>query len=345
MNAIEHCKGNLLASEAEALVNTVNTVGVMGKGIALQFKKAYPENFAAYSRACAEGEVQPGRMFVFETGSLTNPRWIVNFPTKRHWRAKTKLEDLDEGLADLVSVIRDRQISSIAVPPLGCGNGGLSWNVVRPMIEASLASLEGVKVLLFAPSGPPEPRSQQVKPRRRNMTPARAAFLLAIDAYRSDPTANVTRLVVQKLAYFLQSTGLPLKLKFVKGEFGPYAEAVNYVLQDMEGAYIRGYGDRSGPSDIEVQPEAASRASSYLGSHPRMRVSVERVSRLIEDFESPFGLELLATVHWAARVGTAESADAAHRYVAEWNQRKNAVFSSRHVDVAWRRLSEQGWLA
>lgn len=344
MNPIEQSKGNLLAADVEALVNTVNTVGVMGKGIALQFKKAYPENYRAYRKACERGEVRPGRMFVFETGSLTGPRWIINFPTKRHWRAKTKIEDIDEGLADLVSVIREKRIRSIAVPPLGCGNGGLSWSAVRPMIESSLASLDDVRVLLFAPSVPPDPRTQKVEPVKRRMTPARAAFLLAIDAYRADPTVNVTRLVVQKLAYFLQATGAPLKLKFVKGQYGPYAEAVNFVLQDMEGAYIRGYGDRTTASNIEVEPKAVHRARSYLADDTEMSSRVGRIKDLIAGFESPFGLELLATVHWAAASGNATSPASAQTYVGEWNERKRAVFTDQHVMIAWQRLDEQGWL-
>ncbi len=149
MTMIEHRKGDLLSADAEALVNTVNSVGVMGKGIALQFRKAYPENFEAYERACKSGEVHPGRMFVFETGRLVGPRLIVNFPTKRHWRGKTRIEYIDTGLVDLVSVLRRFSVKSVlAIPPLGCGNGGLRWAEVRPRIEAALEPLADVHVAL-----------------------------------------------------------------------------------------------------------------------------------------------------------------------------------------------------
>ena len=121
---IEYKRGDILAEDAEALVNTVNTVGVMGGGIALQFKKAFPANFKAYAATCKRGDVQPGRMFVFETGQLTNPRYIINFPTKRHWRGKSRMEDIDAGLEALVKEVRDRGIRSIAIPPLGSGLGG-----------------------------------------------------------------------------------------------------------------------------------------------------------------------------------------------------------------------------
>src|SRR5215510_5487854 len=113
---LEEAAGNLLDAQVDAVVNTVNTVGVMGKGIALQFKQAYPENFRAYEAACRRGDVQLGRMFVVETGQMGPPRLIINFPTKRHWRARSRLSDIQAGLADLRKVISDRKITSIAVP-------------------------------------------------------------------------------------------------------------------------------------------------------------------------------------------------------------------------------------
>src|SRR5437588_76732 len=196
MSMIEHPKGNLLEADTEALVNTVNTVGVMGKGIALQFRKAFPANYDAYRRACKAGEVRPGKMFVFETGQLAGPRLIINFPTKRHWKGKARAEDIAAGLTDLVAVIREYQVRSIAVPPLGCGNGGLPWSLVRPMIENALTPLEGVRVLLYAPEGAPPPQDQKVAiTKRPRMTRARAAFLAALDAYREDPASTLTLLV------------------------------------------------------------------------------------------------------------------------------------------------------
>src|SRR5262245_21111445 len=157
---IERGTGDLLRAGVEALVNTVNTEGVMGKGIALQFKQAFPENFKAYKRACDREGVRPGQMFVFDLGGLGGgPRFIINFPTKRHWRSKSKIEDIEAGLRDLVKVIQERRIGSIAIPPLGCGNGGLAWSDVEPRILAALGSLEAVRILLFAPEGAPSPRS------------------------------------------------------------------------------------------------------------------------------------------------------------------------------------------
>ena len=209
--------GDILKSDAEALVNTVNCVGVMGRGIALQFKNAYPENFHAYAAACRRSEVQPGRMFVFETGRLTPPRLIVNFPTKRHWRGKSRIEDIEAGLVALAEVIRSRRIRSIAVPPLGSGLGGLQWAEVRPRIEAALGSLIDVDVFLYEPTGAPASLAMTQGRSMPPMTPGRAALVELMHGYLGgllDPF--VTLLEVHKLMYFMQVAGEPLRLKFMK---------------------------------------------------------------------------------------------------------------------------------
>ncbi len=146
--------GDILGSGTEAVVNTVNCVGVMGRGIALQFKDAHPDNFWAYAAACKRGEVQPGRMFVFETGRLDRPRFIINFPTKRHWRDKSRIEDIESGLHALVEEVRARHITSISVPPLGCGLGGLSWASVKTLVERAAKELPAVEVVVFEPGSP-----------------------------------------------------------------------------------------------------------------------------------------------------------------------------------------------
>jgi len=147
---IEYKAGDLLNERVDALVNAVNCVGVMGKGIALKFRHAWPENFEAYAAACRKGEVRPGRMHVFETGRPA-PRFIMNFPTKRHWRDRSRIEDIDAGLVALALEIRARGITSIALPALGAGLGGLDWPDVRSRIEGALGSLPGVSVTVFEP--------------------------------------------------------------------------------------------------------------------------------------------------------------------------------------------------
>jgi len=148
---IEYKNGNILKENVDAIVNTVNCVGVMGRGLALQFKKAYPVNFKSYADACTKGEVQPGRMFVFATEQLIHPRFIINFPTKRHWRDKSRMDDIKSGLQELVKVIYDNNIYSIAIPPLGSGLGGLNWKEVKQNLEEALQPLKDVRVIIFEP--------------------------------------------------------------------------------------------------------------------------------------------------------------------------------------------------
>ncbi len=337
--------GNLLEADVEALVNTVNTVGVMGKGIALQFKQAFPENFRAYEKAAKRGEIQPGKMFVFETGQFTNPRYIINFPTKRHWRGPARLEDIQAGLADLVHVIQERGIRSIAIPPLGCGFGGLDWSEVRPLILAALGDLPQVQALVYPPSGAPAAGQIQIATHRPSLTIGRAAIIDLMNRYAL-PGYRLTHLEIQKLAYFLQAADEPLRLNYVRQQYGPYAENLHFVLQHIEGHYLRGYGDRSGRGDLHLLPGAEEEAQSFLEAHPETRARIERVARLIQGFETPYGMELLATVHWLSREDPAIHTDvqAAVRGFETWNPRKRERFRPEHIRIAWDRLKQQGWL-
>lgn len=342
---IKTVSGNLLDADVEALVNTVNTVGVMGKGIALQFKQAFPENYAAYVTACKHGELQPGKMFVTQTGALAGPRYIINFPTKLDWRSRAKMEDIEAGLSALVAAIREQGIRSIAIPPLGCGNGGLKWSEVRPRIEIALAALPDVRVLLYEPDGAPKADAMRIATTRPNMTPARAAIVGLLDQY-AIPGYRVTMLEIQKLAYFLQSAGEPLQITFNAKQFGPYAETLHHVLQRVEGHFLRGYGDRTRGAEMQILPDAVDEAQVFLDEHPETRTRMKRVFDLIDGFETPYGLELLATVHWLAH----HSADppftleAAIEGVHNWSERKKGTFSANHIETAWQRLRDQAWI-
>ena len=288
---IKISQGNLIEAKAEALVNTVNTVGIMGKGIALQFKQAYPENFNAYQKACKTGEVKTGKMFTIHTGQMVNPHYIINFPTKQHWKEKSKIEYIESGLNDLVAQVKRLGIKTIAVPPLGCGNGGLDWNKVRPMIEKAFSQLPEVEVLLFAPEGAPNGDKMPVHTKKPNLTRLRAMLLKLIHRY-SDPGYRVSNLEVQKLAYFLQTSGEDLKLDFVKEKYGPYAEKLHFVLQVLEGHFIRGYGDRSKDAQIRLLPHAVQEAEIFLKDDQEAASRLEQISQLIEGFETPYGMEL-----------------------------------------------------
>ena len=343
---IEITHGNILRSEAEALVNTVNCVGFMGKGIALQFKKAHPDNFEAYRKACDAGEVKPGNMFIFNTGSMINPKYIINFPTKRHWKGKSHLEDIESGLKSLIEEVRKHNIRSIAVPPLGCGLGGLKWSVVRPMIEKAFADLPAVMVLLFEPGETPDARTMPVRTQHPKMTIARALFIKLMHQYNQF-AYRLTLLEIQKLAYFLQEAGEPLKLRYEAGIYGPYAHNLNKVFEALEGHYTRGYGDTQKPDvEIELLPEADEEADKFLMQHQDKRPLLKRVADLIEGFETPYGMELLSSVHWVARRDPtpARTPEEAIHKMHQWNERKQRMFRDEHICIAWKRLQEKGWI-
>jgi O-acetyl-ADP-ribose deacetylase (regulator of RNase III) len=343
---VEITHGDILAADAEALVNTVNTVGVMGRGIALQFKKAYPENFSAYEAACRRGEVRIGQVLVHELARLGEPRFIINFPTKEHWRGASRLEYVESGLAALAAEVRARGIRSIAVPPLGCGLGGLSWGAVRPRIEAAFAELPEVRVLLYEPAGAPAPARQARSAAPPRMTLGSAVCLQLIHRYLGglmDP--HVTLLEIHKLAYLMQACGQSLNLRFEKGPYGPYARNLRHVLHKLEGHYVEGYGDgEDAPTrPLELRPAAADVSAEFVAGHRETAERLERVTRLIAGFESPYGMELLATVHWVAARESAPDVDAAIRAVHAWSDRKRA-FPERHIRIAWETLLRHGWL-
>lgn len=343
---IEYKTGDILKEDAEAIVNTVNCVGIMGRGIALQFKQTFPDNFKSYAAACKRNEVQPGRMFVFETRRLTNPRLIINFPTKRHWRGKSRIEDIDAGLIALSEEIRLRNIRSIAIPPLGSGLGELDWSEVRPRIEAILRKFSDVKVVIFEPGQALADARVNPSTDVPKMTPGRAALVGLIDRYLCgllDPF--VTLLEVHKLMYFMQAAGEPLRLRFTKGLYGPYAENLRHVLKTVEGHLVSGYADGGDAPDkqLKLVPGALEDASTYLKSKSDTQARLEKVSDLVEGFESPFGLELLSTVHWVVSKERAQCADDVAARTYAWNDRKRQ-FSRRQIVLAINVFSRKRWI-
>lgn len=339
---ITYTKGNLLEADAEVLVNTVNTVGVMGKGIALQFKQAFPENFKIYEKACRKDKLQPGKILVVPTGQYINPKFIFNFPTKRHWRGKARVEDIELGLTDLVRLVKELQIQSIAIPPLGCGFGGLNWSDVKPLIENAASQMANVQVIVFEPGYTPSPDAMTVKTQQPKLNFRRAGLIMLIDRYRI-AGYKLTLLEIQKLAYFLQALGEPLKLNFKKNKFGPYAEELNFVLQRLEGHYIRGYGDRSQSAAITLLPGAANEAEQLLQEYPGTLRRVNQVGELIHGFETPYGMELLATLLWLVFEDRSlvNNRQQAIREFQNWNTRKSSKFQIDHIEVAWKKIKEE----
>ncbi|MCE5209499.1 MAG: macro domain-containing protein [Chloroflexi bacterium] len=343
---IEYKSGDILKEEAEALVNTVNCVGVMGRGISLQFKDAFPENFKAYVAACKNQEVQPGRMFVFETGYLTYPFYIINFPTKRHWRGKSRMEDIEAGLKALVDTIRQYNIHSIAIPPLGSGLGGLDWSEVKPHIEAALEPFTDVRILLYEPQGAPATEKMVHIREVPKMTVGRAVLIELMNRYLNgllDPF--ITLLEVHKLMYFMQEAGEPLSLKYRKGKYGPYAENLRHVLNVIEGHFVYGYADGGDAPDkhLKLVPGAIEEATALLKLHPDTRTRFDKVAKLVEGFESPFGLELLSTVLWVMKNESVNSVDDLVNHTYAWNDRKQQ-FTPRQIALAADVVVNKGWV-
>ncbi|MEN3158129.1 macro domain-containing protein [Alkalimonas sp. NCh-2] len=351
---IIYTQGNLLEANVEALVNTVNTVGVMGKGIALMFKERFPANMAAYAKACKADEVKTGKMFVTETGELMGPRWIINFPTKQHWRARSQIQWIIDGLADLRRVIEQHHIRSIAIPPLGAGNGGLSWDVVKPHIEQALAGLDGVEVVIFEPAKV----YQNVAKTKgvEKLTPARALIAELVRRYWV-LGMECSLLEIQKLAWFLErvidAEGLknPLDLQFKANNYGPYADRLRHLLDSLDGSYLKSdkrISDSEPWDTIWFNDAKRKTVEIYLKSEAREYLpALEKTAQLIDGFESPFGMELLATVDWLlARGHVASDVESVRQGVRHWPggersaQRKLRLFDPPKLELALERLKQ-----
>jgi O-acetyl-ADP-ribose deacetylase (regulator of RNase III) len=350
-------QGNLLDADVEAVVNTVNTVGVMGKGIALMFKERFPENYQAYAAACRSGQVRLGEMFVTSGVELQGPRWIVNFPTKDHWRHRARLEWVRDGLVALKAVILEKHIRSIAIPPLGCGNGGLDWQLVRPMIASELAELEEVDIIVYEPTA----AYQNVAKKQgiERLTPARALIAEMVRRYWV-LGIECTLLETQKLAWFLERTIKrmelkdPLDLRFEADRYGPYAHRLTHLLNGLDGSYLhcdKRLADASPFDTIWFDDSKREKVGVYLMSKDARTYlpPLEAADELIDGFQSPLGLEVLATVDWLiVREGAAPTLEGIRTGIRNWPagpthaQRKERLFNDRLLELALGRLNDFG---
>jgi len=351
---IEFRTGNLFDAPAEALVNTVNTVGVMGRGVALMFKERFPENFKAYERACKRKEVKLGEVFVTERKDLLGPRWIINFPTKGHWRYPSKLDWIERGLDDLVAVISANNIHSVAIPPLGSGNGGLDWAEVRPLIVAALEPLSDVQVYVYEPT-----KEYQNVAKRTGVEKLTAPRALIAEMVRRYSILGIecSLLEVQKLGYFLERMTYAHRLKddfrfnFVANKFGPYSENLKHLLNGLDGSYLNAdkrLGD-AGPFDyIRFVDAKKDRVRAFLTAPEARdyRPILEATTKLIDGLESPFGLELLSTVDWlVSHEAIAPNVTDVREGLANWagdekaSRRKLKLFDERVVAIALEALA------
>lgn len=340
---IEYKNGDILREDVEAIVNTVNCVGIMGRGLALQFKNKFPQNFKEYQLACTNKEVQLGKMFVHQTGQLINPKYIINFPTKGHWKQNSKIEDISNGLDDLITIIEKYSIKSIAIPPLGSGLGGLDWNQVKKLIEEKLKNIN-CTIILFEPLE--QKIEKSITKEIPKMTAGRAALIGLMDRYLQglmDPFISLIE--VHKLMYFMQESGEELRLKYKKAQFGPYADNLRHVLNTIEGHFISGYedGGDAPTKQLKLIPKAVEDAKNYLTNKKNTNENFVKVAKLVDGFETPFGLELLSTVHWVVKNENASNLEEVISKIYNWNERKKQ-FSRKQIQIALDTLVKNDWL-
>ena len=351
---IHYTQGNLLEADAEALVNTVNTVGVMGKGIALMFKERFSKNMKDYAIACKAKQVQTGKMFVTETGELMGPKWVVNFPTKQHWRSPSKMEWVVDGVRDLKRFIVEEKVRSIAIPPLGSGNGGLTWLSVREKIEQELSGLEEVNIFVYEPTN----QYQNISKTKgvEKLTAARALIAEMVRRYWV-LGMECSLLEIQKLAWFLervietQDVKNPLKLKFKSNNYGPYADRLRHLLDDLDGSYLKSDKRISDSEPLDViwfNDKRREFVQTYLQTEAKEYLpALERATQIIDGFESPYGMELLSTVDWLLSEGgcepTVESVEQGIKHWPageRWAKRKAGLFDKEAIQIALGRLQQ-----
>jgi O-acetyl-ADP-ribose deacetylase (regulator of RNase III) len=351
---IRFTEGNLLDSGAEALVNTVNAVGVSGKGIALMFKEAFPDNFRAYAAEAKAGRIVPGGLFITERQDMLLPRYIINFATKDHWRSPSRLEWVELGLKALKAEIENRNIQSIAIPPLGAGNGGLNWSEVKPLIVSALASLD-IEIIVFEPT-----KTYQNVVRRNGVEKLTVARSLMAELIRRYEVLgfDCSIMEAQKLAWFLARASIrarlpnPIADDFAANRYGPYSEKVRHLLDSLDGSYLiceRRIADAKPLDAIRFRNERQDHLAAYLTTSEvsQYRSALIHASDVIDGFQSPHGLELLATVDWLRReTGTAMDVPSMQTAIASWPgpqgaaERKARIFTSDQIRIAINHLRD-----
>ncbi|MFW5432745.1 MAG: macro domain-containing protein [Methylophilaceae bacterium] len=343
-------KGNLFETDAEAIVNTVNCVGVMGKGVALEFKNRWPNNFKAYKKLCQSKSLRPGKSFIFDTGDLFGDarkpqRYLINFPTKDHWRSKSKFSYIEQGLDDLLVQLENLDIQSVALPPLGCGNGGLDWSEVRLFLEEKLSKIPTTNFYIY---GPKEsvlgPEYEDIP--SSYMTEKRAILVKTIGEFETYFGGYLTRISLQKIVYFLQVIGIDYGMEFSRNTHGPYSEQLHKAFKVMdEKEFIENYNDDE--PLIQASTGGLAMANECLDK-PGLEHNVDKIKRLsllIQGYESPFGMELLSSVHYLVSYEGVSGSKKIVEAINNWNEHKNNQFENEAIILAYERLKEDKFLS
>lgn len=343
---MKYITGNMLEAETEALVNTVNTVGVMGKGIALQFKERFPMNFKIYADACKKSEMQVGKMLVVKENTINGEKIIINFPTKTEWFKKSQYSYIEDGLKDLVRVIEEYKIKSIAIPPLGCGNGGLKWEKVKPMMDKYLGNLSDIVIQIYEPNDAVKEILQKEEIKKEvGLTAARAMLLYALFKYEK-LGEMATIFSANKLAYFLQKSGEPMRLQFVPYKYGPYAQAIEKVLYALNGKYLSGMEQMKARAfeplqlNYERYEEVEKYINTNLNSDQKQRL--ESLFNIIDGFETTLSLEILSSAHFLLSENPKLTEDQLFEKIQDWNERKKNLVTKEYINIAMEHLQNYG---
>ncbi len=342
---MRYITGNILESSAQAIVNTVNTVGVMGKGIALQFKKAFPRNYKSYLDACKNNDLKIGKLFVcIDSNMISGQKIIINFPTKTDWRKPSEYEYIEKGLDNLIEIINHYNIKSIAIPPLGAGNGGLEWEKVKKIINTKLQNVD-IDILIYEPT---KQIKEHLKNERVKLTKARALLLYVLfDLVKNGE--YVSEFSSEKICYFLQVFGAEkfFKLNFKPNFYGPYSGKVRYILNVLNGSYIMGYSDMSKkPFDpLILLSDGYITVKEYIENDVELIEIFEKTRKFLTGFYSDFSLELLSSIHYIVLENKTFDEAVILQKLSGWNDRKRSLFSNeKYIKIAINHIKRNALL-
>ncbi|MEO6346767.1 MAG: macro domain-containing protein [Aquaticitalea sp.] len=336
---IHYIKGDIFQSKAEALVNTVNTVGVMGKGIALQFKKAFPNNFKVYTDAYKNNALRIGKMLVVKDSNITSgEKYIINFPTKMDWRKPSEYSYIEEGLDNLIQTLEAYKIKSVAIPPLGAGNGGLEWERVKRIIEDKLRGLD-IEIQVYEPS---TQIKEKLKKERVKLTDARALLLYVLyDMVKQGE--YVSEFSSEKICYFLQRFGAKkyFKLDYEPKFYGPYSGKVRFLLNALNGSYIMGYSDMNKKpfEPLTLVADGYNEVQEYIDKKPELKKIALNTITFLNGFYSDFGLELLSSIDYISLKQDSLDKKVISAKLEEWSNRKRSMLSNeKYMDISLNHL-------
>lgn len=338
---IQYITANIFESNAQAIINTVNTDGVMGKGIALQFKKSFPNNYKAYVKACKNESIAIGKLFVFKDYNTTiGEKIIINFPTKKSWRNPSEYNFIEEGLDDLIKIISINNITSIAIPALGAGNGGLVWEKVKEIIVRKLKHLD-VDIIIYEPT---KQIKEYLKPERVKLTDARALLLYVLyDLVKNGE--YVSEFSSEKVCYFLQRFGAKkyFKLEFEPNFYGPYSGKVRFVLNVLNGSYIMGYSDMSKKpfEPLTLVSDGYETVKNHVENNAELLNISKKTISFLTGFYSDFALELFSSIDYLVIKNNTIDKDIIIKKLESWSDRKRSLFSNpKYIDISLNHIQK-----